>query len=76
MITAQMLLLQGFNVDLVAHVFPKKMGITNGLKDHMASQIAGGLFLPYGYHQGKLFNNHRAIKDTFNVLTMISDQKL
>ena len=76
MITAKMLLVQGYNVDMIAHVFPKKMGVTNGIEDHMASQIAGGLFLPYGYHFGDLFDNERMIKDTYNILKEIATKKL
>ena len=76
MITAAMLLHQGFDVKIIAHVFPKEKGITNGLTDHMASQIAGGLFLPHGYHLGGDVDNSRMIKDSWETFKLIADSKL
>ena len=66
--TAMILLLKGFNVELISSVFPENTNIFNGRKEHMASQIAAGLILPLFYDRGGNTNNYRMIKETWDLI--------
>lgn len=70
-ITALALLYRGFDVHLVSALLPEKMTILNGRKEHMASQIAGGMFFPYFYDRGGALDNDRMIKDSWNIISTL-----
>lgn len=69
--TALALLLKGYNVNLISWVFPEKSNIFNGRKDHMASQIAGGIMVPLYYDRGGSTNNDRMITESWNILSAL-----
>lgn len=66
--TALVLLFRGYDVHLVASVYPEKSILFNGRKNHMASQIAGGLILPLFYDSGGSTDNRRMIKETWDLI--------
>jgi hypothetical protein len=66
--TALILLCKGYNVKLISSVFPEKSNIFFGRKEHMASQIAGGLVLPLFYDTGGSTDNKRMIKDHWDLV--------
>lgn len=72
--TALVLLLKGYNVDLISHVFPENKVIFDGRPDHMASQIAAGVFLPTFFDQNKKPYETRVIRETFDLIAALERQ--
>lgn len=66
--TALVLLFKGYNVHMISSLFPEKSILFNGRKEHMASQIAGGLILPIFYDSGGGTDNRRMIKETWDLI--------
>ena len=75
LITSLMLLNQGIDVNLVAHVYPEELGSANGRRDHMASQIAGGLLLAYGYDVKNTKDNFEMVKSTWDLYKVLAKNK-
>jgi pyruvoyl-dependent arginine decarboxylase (PvlArgDC) len=72
--TTLILLCKGYNVRLISSVFPEESNIFNGRKEHMSSQIAGGLILPLFYERGGSSDNKRMIKETWNLIEKLYAQ--
>lgn len=72
--TALVLLLKGYDVDLISQVFPEKNTIFNGRKDHMASQVAAGVYLPTIFYRRKTPKEYRMIKETFDLIVDLEKQ--
>ena len=70
-----MLLHQGFDVKMIAHVLPLKNRIVNGKRDHMSSQIAAGMLMPARNVDGNT-NDERMFKITWDAFNRIFEQKL
>ena len=75
LVTALMLVNQGINVNMVAHVYPEELGSVNGRRDHMSSQIAGGLLLAYGYDIENTKDNLEMVMKTWDLYFELAKNK-
>lgn len=69
------LLLKGYNVKLISNVLPEKNTIFNGRKEHMASQVAAGVYLPTFFDRRHTPEEFRMIKETFDLIVDLEKQK-
>ena len=75
LITSLMLLNQGIDVNLVAHVYPEELGVTNGRRDHMVSQIAGGELLAANYDVKNTKDNFKMVKRSWDLYQVLAQNK-
>ena len=75
LMTSMVLLLKGFNVNLIANVFPENKSLFNGKIEHSASQIAGGYIIALHFEKNKIVDNDRMIKETWELIKKLEKNK-